>query len=96
MLVEDVDKSIGREELRSWLWRAADILRGAVRAEDYNDYMLPLLFFKLLSDEHLDKRQRAMEEYGKEFADARATSAQPYLWFTGVRARLMVLSVWDF
>ena len=58
--------------------------------------MLPFLFFNLLSDELLDKRQRGMEEYGKEFVDARATSAQPYLWFMCVRARLMVLRVWDF
>ena len=28
-----------REELGSWLWGAADILRGAVRAEDYQDFL---------------------------------------------------------
>ena len=68
-MMKSVDEPMGREELGRWLWKAADILRGAVRAEDYGDFMLPLLFFKRLSDEFLERRQRALKEYGEEYAD---------------------------
>ncbi len=38
-------------ELKSHLWEAANILRGsAVDRTDWKGYILPLLFFKRLSD----------------------------------------------
>ena len=52
-----------REDLGGWLWKAADILRGAVRAEDYQDFMLPLLFFKRLSDEYRATYEEMLKEY---------------------------------
>jgi len=52
------DEKITREELGRWLFGAADILRGAVRPEGYGRYILPLLFFKRLSDVHLEARER--------------------------------------
>ena len=55
-----------REELGSWLWGAADILRGAVRAEDYQDFMLPLLFFKRLSDEYRATYDEKLAEFGND------------------------------
>jgi len=55
-----------REELGRWLWGAADILRGAVRAEDYQDFMLPLLFFKRLSDEYRATYEEKLAEFGNE------------------------------
>jgi type I restriction enzyme M protein len=55
-----------REELGSWLWGAADILRGAVRAEDYQDFMMPLLFFKRLSDEYKATYDEKMTEFENE------------------------------
>ena len=57
---------ISRKELGPELWKAADILRGAVRPERYANYVLPLLFFKRLSDVYLDEFSRAVEEYGSE------------------------------
>jgi len=56
----------GRENLGGWLWKAADILRGAVRAEDYQEFMLPLLFFKRLSDEYRAKYEESLKKYGNE------------------------------
>lgn len=38
------------QELESYLWGAAIILRGLVEAGDYKQYVFPLLFFKRLSD----------------------------------------------
>jgi type I restriction enzyme M protein len=49
-LLENDKELITKDELGSWLWGAADILRGAVSAEDYGEFILPLLFYKRLSD----------------------------------------------
>jgi len=52
--------------LGSWLWGAADILRGAVSADDYGDFVLPLLFFKRLSDNYLFEYKQRLDEYKDE------------------------------
>jgi type I restriction enzyme M protein len=39
-----------QQELESYLWGAAKLLRGLVDADDYKKYIFPLLFFKRLSD----------------------------------------------
>jgi len=57
---------ITRDELGSWLWGAADILRGAVSADDYGDFVLPLLFFKRLSDNYLFEYKQRLDEYKDE------------------------------
>ena len=54
----------GRDDLGSWLWGAADILRGAVSPDKYVDYVLPLLFYKRLSDAY-------QTEYGETLAKFR-------------------------
>jgi type I restriction enzyme M protein len=56
----------GRQDLGGWLWGAADILRGAVRNQKYEDYVVPLLFFKRLSDEY----NATFEEKSREFGGA--------------------------
>ena len=45
-----VEEELTQQQLETWLWKAADILRGAVRNERYGSCILPLLFFKRLSD----------------------------------------------
>lgn len=57
---------ISREELGSWLWGAADILRGAVSADEYGEFILPLLFYKRLSDVYLDEYEDKLEQFGDE------------------------------
>lgn len=61
-----VNEEMTREELGRWLWGAADILRGAVRPEGYGRYILPLLFFKRLSDVYLEEYEKALAEYKSE------------------------------
>jgi len=61
-----VEEKVTREELGRWLWSAADILRGAVRPERYGYYVLPLLFFKRLSDVYSEEYEEALEKYGDE------------------------------
>ena len=65
-LVEKVEGPITREELGSWLWGAADILRGAVSADDYGDFVLPLMFYKRLSDNYSFEYKQRLEKYGEE------------------------------
>lgn len=50
--------------LESWLWDAACSIRGPVDAAKYRDYILPLLFFKRLSDVYADEIARVAREIG--------------------------------
>ncbi len=50
--------------LESWLWEAACSIRGPVDAPKYKDYILPLLFYKRLSDVYQDEIDRITREMG--------------------------------
>ncbi len=52
--------------LEKWLWEAACSIRGPLDAPKYKDYLLPLLFYKRLSDVYEDELQRLGEEFGDE------------------------------
>ncbi len=56
--------------LQSALWEAANILRGsAVDRTDWKGYILPLLFFKRISDVWDEEHARMIEQYGEDFED---------------------------
>jgi len=55
-----------RAGLGAELWKAADILRGAVSPDKYDVYVLPLLFYKRLSDVYVDEYEKALEEFKDE------------------------------
>lgn len=50
--------------LESWLWEAANILRGPVDASDFKAYVFPLLFLKRISDVYDEERAEALAESG--------------------------------
>lgn len=52
--------------LETWLWDAACIIRGAMDAPKFKDFILPLIFFKRLSDVFDDEFAEAVETYGSE------------------------------
>jgi len=52
--------------LENWLWEAACSIRGPLDAPKYKDYILPLLFYKRLSDVYEDEVRRLREELGDE------------------------------
>ena len=64
---------ISLDELKSMLWGAAVLLRGKINATGYKEYIFPLVFFKRISDVHLEERRKALEMSGgdEEFADAK-------------------------
>ena len=62
------EEKLSLSDLESLLWKAADILRGAVRPEKYGDYMLPLLFYKRLSDVWIEEYEQAIKKYKNQEA----------------------------
>ena len=67
---------ITQQELESYLWGAANLLRGLVDAADYKQYIFPLLFFKRLSDVWDEEYSNALAEtrdtgYARACADDR-------------------------
>ena len=64
---------MSQQELESYLWGAAKLLRGLIDAGDYKQYVFPLLFFKRLSDVWDEEYQNALRETSDK-AYARATA----------------------
>lgn len=57
-------------QLTSYLWEAANILRGSpVDRSDWKSYILPLLFFKRICDQWDEENAAMIAEYGEDFAD---------------------------
>lgn len=53
-------------QLESWLWDAACAIRGATDAPKFKDFILPLIFYKRLSDVFDDEFQEQRELWGDE------------------------------
>ena len=64
---------LSQQELESYLWGAANLLRGLIDAGDYKQYVFPLLFFKRLSDVWDEEYRTALSET-TDAAYARATA----------------------
>ena len=52
--------------LEQWLWDAACEIRGATDAPKFKDFILPLVFFKRLSDVFDDEFAADVTQYGSE------------------------------
>ena len=59
-------KRITPEELESYLWGSAVLLRNHIDAGSYKQYIFPLLFFKRLNDVYEEERNNAIKAYGTE------------------------------
>ena len=61
---------ISQQQLESYLWGAATLLRGTIDAGDYKQFIFPLLFYKRLCDVFDEETQAALAESGgdKDFA----------------------------
>jgi len=58
--------SLTLDELDSHLFKCADIIRNTVDKTDYKDYILPLVFYKTISDTYDDQYEQRLEEYDDE------------------------------
>ena len=64
---------LDQQALESYLWGAANLLRGLIDAGDYKQYVFPLLFFKRLSDVWDEEYRSALDETGDaDYAQATA------------------------
>ena len=80
-----MSKRLTQAELESYLWGAANILRGLVDAGDYKQYIFPLLFYKRLSDVWDEEYNQALADtgdvdYAQAIADERFKIPQDAHW----------------
>ena len=61
-----MSKRITLEELKSYLWNSAVLLRTHIDAGSYKQYIFPLLFFKRISDVYDEECAAVLAEYGEE------------------------------
>lgn len=64
-----MSKKITQEELESYLWGSAVLLRNHIDAGAYKQYIFPLLFFKRLNDVYEEETKNAIKNNGPEAAD---------------------------
>ncbi len=62
------NRKITQEELESYLWGSAVLLRNHIDAGAYKQYIFPLLFFKRLNDVYEEETENAVKENGAEAA----------------------------
>lgn len=76
---------LSQQQLESYLWGGATLLRGLIDASDYKQYIFPLLFFKRLSDVWDDEYADAFSEtndesYAQDTADSRFVIPEAAHW----------------
>ncbi len=64
-----MSKRITIDELKTYLWNSAVLLRSNIDAGAYKQYIFPLLFFKRICDVYDEETQTALEEYGDDIVD---------------------------
>jgi len=58
----DTDK-MSLAQLKTFLWKSADILRGKIDSSDYKKYIFGLMFYKRMSDVWQEEYDKALAEY---------------------------------
>jgi len=64
-----MSKRIALDELKSYLWNSAVLLRTHIDAGSYKQYIFPLLFFKRISDVYDEELAASMKKYGEDFPE---------------------------
>ena len=66
-ILAEIDKTEERLDIptmETWLWDAACKIRGSTDAPKYKDFILPLIFYKRLSDVFDDEYEKCAEKFG--------------------------------
>lgn len=71
------------EELESYLWNSAVLLRTNIDAGAYKQYIFPLLFFKRICDVYDEETQKAFEEYGDDVSEFTEDEIHDFIIPTG-------------
>ena len=74
-----MSKRLSLEELKSYLWNSAVLLRTNIDAGAYKQYIFPLLFFKRICDVYDEETEKAIEEYGEDAADFDETELHTFV-----------------
>jgi len=80
-------KRISKREIEGYLWGAATLLRGAIDAGEYKNYIFPLLFLKRLSDVYDEEYEIALEHSGNDEDFARLPEQHRFEVPAGARWR---------
>ena len=64
-----MSNKITLDELESYLWNSAVLLRSSIDAGAYKQYIFPLLFFKRICDVYDEETQAAIDTYGDDVDD---------------------------
>ena len=65
-LNKKADEKITLAELKTFLWKSADILRGKIDSGDYKKYIFGLLFYKRMSDVWDEEYTQVVEQFHDE------------------------------
>lgn len=68
-----------QQDLESYLWGAATILRGLIDAGDYKQFIFPLVFYKRLTDVWDEDYERALKAYDNDESLARAEANERFV-----------------
>lgn len=65
---------VTQQDIESWLWDSANILRGPVDPANLRDFVFPLLFLKRLSDTWDEERANAIKKFDGDLDEKTATA----------------------
>ena len=75
LLSPNAEEHLDVSTLEQWLWDAACEIRGATDAPKFKDFILPLVFFKRLSDVFDDEFAAYVTQYGSLRGGPQAAAA---------------------
>jgi type I restriction enzyme M protein len=58
-----MSKKITLQQLESFLWEAADILRGKLDASEFKEYIFSIMFLKRISDTFDEEKEKVIKKY---------------------------------